>query len=149
MKSASCENMATPIEVKHYLAYWFQLGKTVVTDDGSFKYHPKAVIEGNRFSPEFENFWTTILMDKEGTYHLEGTNETISDLLSPSWDVVNCARCDMPVPMPEREANTNPCPCNDLPGWPNTELPQPRLPVDSNQHLSNLHQRISGKLLAE
>ncbi|MFB8791195.1 MAG: hypothetical protein U7123_20670 [Potamolinea sp.] len=35
------------------------------------------------------------------------------------------------------------CPCNDLPMWPNTEVPLPREPVDSKARLNTIRDRLS------
>jgi len=135
--------MATTTQVKNYLAYWFQLGKQVVTDNGHISYQPEIVIQGDRFSPEFEECWTEILESAGKGCHLEGTDQTIEELLSPKWDVVNCARCDMLVPTPEVAIQSVLCPCNDLPTWPNEELPKPRLPVNSQRQLTAMSARLS------
>ncbi|MEL6471088.1 MAG: hypothetical protein AAFQ74_15275 [Cyanobacteria bacterium J06623_4] len=140
--------MASKADVKKYLAYWFQLGKKVVDGDGKTICQPKTVLQGDRFSQEFEQCWATILSADTHDYTLEGTNETIATLLSPAWTIESCARCDMPVPMPEVELSQHPCPCNDLPNWPNTELPQPRMPINSNHRLNDLKARIESKLAA-
>lgn len=134
--------MATRTEVKNYLAYWFQLGKQVVSDNGSVSYAPDKVIQGDHFTPEFENCWKTII-EKEGrSLYLAGTDQTIAELLSPAWDVVSCSRCNMPVPMPQVEIKAHPCPCNDMDDWPNEEIPQPRLPVNTHNHLYNMKKRL-------
>lgn len=138
----SFDVMATHTEVKNYLAYWFQLGKRVVSDDGRLSYGPGRIIQGDRFTPEFEDSWEAIL-EKEGkSLFLEGTDQTIAELLSPAWDVVSCARCSMPVPIPQVEISAHPCPCNDMDGWPNEEIPKPRLPVSTHNHLYYLKKRM-------
>ncbi len=134
--------MATPTQVKNYLAYWFQLGKQVVTDDGRTHYKPVTVIQGDRFSPEFEACWTAILKTTGKGCHLEGTDQTIDELLSSKWDVVNCARCNILIPTLEVAIKSVLCPCNDLPGWPNEELPKPRLPIDSHRQLGAMRERL-------
>ena len=78
--------------------------------------------------------------------YLEGTQQTISELLSPAWEMTSCARCEMPVPIPQIETTERLCPCNDLPTWPNEELPKPRLPVDSDQKLRNLRAQLVSDL---
>jgi len=134
--------MASPNEIKTYLAHWFQLGKQVLSDDGQDSYKPKTIIHGDRFSPEFEECWQAII-DAEGkALYLEGTDQTIAELLSPSWEVINCARCEMPVPIPQVERAERLCPCNDLPSWPNEDVPKPRLPINSNQKLNSLRKRL-------
>ena len=141
--------MATQTQVKNYLAYWFQLGKHVVADDSSTTYLPKTVIQGDRFSPEFEQCWREILQGNIDTLHLQGTDQTVADLLSSSWEISNCSRCDMLIPTPEVVIQPVLCPCNDLPEWPNEEVPKPRLPVNSERHLSRLRDRLLASFSAE
>lgn len=129
-------------QVKRYLAYWFQLGKRVVSGDGSEALLPQPVFESDRYSPEFERCWQHILESEKKNFYLEGTEQSIRELLSPLWEVASCARCEMPVPIKKLGAQSLSCPCSDLPDWPNTELPQPRSPVDSRTHLNRLRDRL-------
>ena len=46
--------MATKQEVRKYLAHWFQLGKTVVVNQGNVILSPEKVITGDRYSQYFE-----------------------------------------------------------------------------------------------
>lgn len=137
--------MASSEHVRQYLAYWFQLGKRAVINNGEERLLPTPIFQGNRYSDEFEQCWQYLISDSSGDCHLEGTRQTIAELLSPRWDVVACARCDMPVPMfvlgtaPEFSAA---CPCNDLPSWPDTELPAPRSAVDNQVELDRIRDRL-------
>lgn len=135
--------MATRSDVKRYLAYWFQIGKKVVAENGAAIVQPKTVLNGDRFSPEFEACWSKILEAEGKGYHLESTDQSLAELLSPDWDITSCARCDMPIPIREIGVELHPCPCNDLPDWPNEEIPKPHLPVDSQQRLANIKERVS------
>ncbi len=135
--------MASPTEVKTYLAHWFQLGKKVISDSGQISYQIGNVIQGEHFSAPFEDCWAAIMAVEGKGLYLEGTDQTLAELLLPAWDVVDCARCSMPVPMPQVEIQSHVCPCNDLSGWPNTELPQPRLPVNSLKQLEQMHDRLA------
>lgn len=141
--------MATQTQVKNYLAYWFQLGKQVIADNGQKTYQPQTVIQGDRFSPEFEQCWNDILQGTTDAFHLQGTDQTIADLLSSRWEISNCSRCDMLIPTPEIVTAQVLCPCNDVPDWPNEELPKPRLPINSNQHLSRVKDRLIASLNAD
>lgn len=138
--------MATQTQVKNYLAYWFQLGKKVVTEKDSATYGLNRVIEGDHFSPEFEDCWQEILRSLNKEHYLEGTDQTIEDLLSSAWEIESCARCDMPVPTPEVAIAQVACPCNDLPSWPNEDLPKPRLPVNSQTQLARMNSRLTERL---
>lgn len=134
--------MASQEQVREYLAYWFQLGKPVVLQNGRAQCLPAPIFIGNHYSQAFEDCWRQIIaVDGQGCY-LEGTDQTIAALMSPAWDLAACARCSMPVPLPEVGLSSEPCPCNDLPSWPNSEVPQPRSAVNTHRHLGDLKQRL-------
>jgi len=142
--------MASEQQVRQYLAYWFQLGKGVVIRGGQKTLLPRPVIQGNQYSPEFESTWQQVISKDAGDCHLEGTQQTIAALLTPGWEVQPCARCAMPVPL------RNPglpvvleCPCADIPDWPNTEIPQPRDPVDTQIQLNRIRDRLHHSTLEE
>lgn len=134
--------MASEQQVKRYLAYWFQLGKKVVIRNGNSAVSPQSVMTGNRYSDEFERIWQQILSPDSGDCYLEGTQETIAELLTPTWEVGPCARCDMPIPSRCVGMPPEVCPCCDLPGWPNTELPEPRNAVCSQGRLGEIRDRL-------
>lgn len=136
--------MASKKQVKKYLAYWFQLGKKVVINNDAATLLPEKIIEGANYSSEFEECWEKITSPETGDCYLEGTSETIAELLTPSWEISSCARCTMPVPI--RNIGMPPllCPCNDLATWPNMELPLPGHPVDSQQQLMIIRDRLRG-----
>lgn len=135
--------MASEQQVKRYLAYWFQLGKKVVIRNGQSQLLPKPVIAGDRYSDQFESIWQEIISPDSGDCYLEGTKETIAELLTPKWEIDPCARCEMPVPMIKVGLPPELCPCNDLPTWPNTDLPAPREPISSLGRLQSIRDRLS------
>lgn len=135
--------MASEQQVKRYLAYWFQLGKKVVIRNGDAAVLPQSVFTQDRYSDEFERIWQLILSPESGDCYLEGTHETIAQLLTPRWIIEACVRCDMPVPMINIGLPPEVCPCNDLPTWPNTEIPLPRGPVDTQNRLSEIRDRLN------
>ena len=137
--------MASSIQVKNYLAYWLQLGKPIVKADGQIVCQPKTVIQGDHFSREFEDCWTEIMNREGADYYLKGTDQSIAELLSPGWEMASCARCSMIVPTPEVVINSFSCPCHDFADWPNEEVPQPRLPINSQDRLSQIKQRMVSK----
>ena len=53
-----------------------------------------------------------------------------------------CGRCAMPVPMRNMGMPALLCPCNNLPNWPNTELPSPRSPVNTSEQLKTIRDRL-------
>ena len=134
--------MASEHQVREYIAYWFQLGKKVLIRNGSEALLPTLVIAGDRYSHEFEECWQKMISLNTGDCYLQGTDETIAQLLTPAWEISPCARCAMPVPF--RDAGMPPelCPCNDLANWPNTEMPQPRSPVSTTSQLSSIRDRL-------
>lgn len=137
--------MASPEKVKTYIACWLQLGKQLVDPNKGTVDFDKPVVTGDRYSTEFESCWQQII-DQEGkNYHLEGTSQTIEELLSSSWEIFSCARCQMPTPKLELGIQDPSCPCVDLPLWPNTELPLPRPPVNNRVRLDNIRERLFSK----
>lgn len=137
--------MASEQQVKQYIAYWFQLGKRVLIRNGREALLPQRVIQGDRYSDEFEECWQRIIAPESGDCNLEGTQETIAELLTPAWDLNSCARCSMPIPVRNLGLPPNNCPCSDLPTWPNLETPLPRSPVDTQVHLNDLISRLLRK----
>ena len=134
--------MASDSEVRKYIAYWFQLGKKVLIRNGSEALLPKSVIAGDRYSSQFEECWEKIISPESGDCYLQGTNETIAELLTPTWEISPCARCAMPVVLPQNAMPPECCPCNDLANWPDTENPQPRSPVSTKLQLSGIRDRL-------
>jgi hypothetical protein len=137
-------NMASQEQVKKYLAHWFQLGKGVIFPKRQETLRPQRIFEGNNYSPEFEQCWQKILFTDADCY-LEGTEQTIQQLLSPAWDIIDCPRCELPIPMAVAGVTDSVCTCFDLSGWPNNELPSPRFPVDTINHLHRLRERLKDK----
>ncbi|MGF1481612.1 MAG: hypothetical protein ACFB4I_19365 [Cyanophyceae cyanobacterium] len=135
--------MAAEQDVKKYLAHWFQLGKKVSLQNGKETLSPQSVIQGDRYSAEFEQCWQRVLDADSKDCYLEGTDQTIQELLSDQWDINSCARCSMPIPMKTMGMPPLDCPCSDLNNWPNTELPAPRSPVDSSARLNTIRQRLN------
>ncbi len=134
--------MASEQAVKQYLAYWFQLGKKVVIGNSGKALLPQPVMQNGNYSQEFENCWQQITSPRAGDSHLEGTPETIGELLTDTWQVMPCARCTMPVPLLDVGIASLVCPCNDLSNWPNPELPPPRSPVNSQAKLTDIRDRV-------
>jgi hypothetical protein len=136
--------MASSEQVKEYLAYWFQLGKKILLRNGQEEMLPQTVIVGDRYSSEFELCWQRILDPQSGDCYLEGTHQTIEELLTSKWEITNCARCQMPVPIINLGIQPTCCPCSDLPGWPNTTLPLPRIPINTSDKLNQIKHRLKG-----
>lgn len=134
--------MADANEVRKYLAYWFQLGKHVLIRNGKESLLPQPVIQGDRYTQEFEECWQKVTSPDSGDCYLEGTEETVAQLLTPGWVLAPCARCNMPVPIRNIGVQASACTCNDLPNWPNTELPAPRSPVNSQAQLMEICERL-------
>lgn len=135
--------MASTNQVKQYLAFWFQLGKGLVFKNSPEVHLPERVILGDRYSPEFEECWQRVTQSEGKNCYLEGTDQTIGQLLSSEWDVTSCARCEMPVPILSVGVRSPGCPCEDMPHWPNTELPMPRSPVDSQAQMHRICDRLT------
>jgi hypothetical protein len=137
--------MASTTEVRTYLAYWFQLGKKLVWCNGAETLLPKTILQGDRFSDQFEACWQKIISIGGKDCYLEGSQETIEQLLSSGWDINDCARCDMPVAIVSSGIQSLDCMCSDLDNWPNNELPKPRSPVNNQLQLNKIRDRLETK----
>jgi hypothetical protein len=135
--------MATQEQVKEYLACWFQLGKGIEVAKENRVVCFKSILHGDRYSREFEDCWENILRSQGKGFALEGTDQSIDELFSSGWEIRSCSRCQLPVPMRELGNQCLLCPCSDLPGWPNLDLPTPRSPIDSRSHLGKICDRVS------
>lgn len=135
--------MASPTEVKKYLAYWLQLGKKIIIPSRNLSLCPAKILQLDRYSVEFEECWALISDEKTGDCYLEGTIQTIQELLSPKWEITDCARCAMPVPIIQIGVHAEGCVCSDVEGWPNDELPKPREPINNQQRLENIRKSLN------
>lgn len=135
--------MASQTEVREFLAHWFQLGKPVVLAENRGVCLPSPIFQGGKYSQSFEDCWHRIMATSGQDCYLDGTTESIAEMLSPGWDIIACARCAMPIAIPTAGTMTNLCPCNDLPTWPNTEVPMPRTAVDNQDQLRAIQQRLA------
>ncbi len=136
-------DMASEQQVKDYLAYWFLLGKKVVLPRQQDAVCPRVVFEGGNYSTEFEQCWQKISSPPNRDSYLDGTEQTIAELLSSKWDIVECAKCQMPIPIVSLGMPCSGCPCNDLELWPNNELPKPRSPINSQKQLNQILGRLN------
>jgi hypothetical protein len=135
--------MAASEQVKRYLACWFQLGKQVRIQNGQKVPHPQTVLAGgDHYTSEFESYWQQMQTVNPQACYLEGTDQTLADLLSDAWEISDCARCAMPVPIRDLGISDAACPCHDLSAWPNTDLPAPRSPINNQQHLGRIYQAV-------
>lgn len=135
--------MASPKEVQNYLAYWFQLGKTVHINNGRFTQRPVPVLEGDQFSRAFQDCWQAIMAVDGRDCYLDGTQETVEELLSSQWEITDCARCSIPTAMQAVMPVAQLCPCGDIDSWPNDELPAPHMPINNNTHFQRLKTRLN------
>jgi hypothetical protein len=138
--------MASPENVKRYLAYWFQLGKKVIIKNGDEAVLPQSVLNGHCYSDEFEKCWQIVTDLQNKDCYLEGTSQTIQELLSSRWAITPCARCEMPVAMIDLGIQGALCACDDLDNWPNNELPPPRAPIDSQEIIEEIRDSLNKKI---
>ena len=141
--------MASRERVRAYLAYWFQLGKPVVWDRDPAPCLPAPIFTHGQYSQSFEQCWQQIESRGGEACYLVGTEQSVADLLSEKWDIEDCARCTLPIPLPIGVAAATGCPCHDLPQWPNAEMPQPRAAVDSQHRLTGIRDRLQTATVTE
>ena len=134
--------MASPNQVRDYLAHWFQLGKPIIQVATERQYLPTPIFHNGHYSKAFEHCWQQVTADGGHSWHLAGTDYSIAAMLSASWDVQPCARCSMPIGLPTKGVMTVLCPCHDVTSWPNQDLPTPRPGINNEQRLSALRFRL-------
>ena len=121
--------MASPAQVKAYVACWLQMGKAVDVDRFHCRYQltPDSVLAREGYSAEFERHWRFMYRHADFCY-LSGTSESIADLLKTRWEIAPCSRCQLLLPLPAAGAQCMaPCPCADVGFWPNLDTLQPRM----------------------
>ena len=133
--------MASASHVKHYIAYWLQLGKSLVIHSHRNVLKSPLIISGENYSAEFEAYWQQALTHASTSY-LGGTSQTIAELLTPEWEVVMCARCPMPIALKVAGISADNCPCQDLNIWPNAETLPPRAPIVSQSVLLDICENL-------
>lgn len=133
--------MASLQQVQQYLALWFQVGQGIIADDKT--YCPQPVLAQGQYSPEFQQCWEALKSLGFENCYLDGTVISLEELLSPAWEITDCARCLMPVALPIGQVLSNACPCSDSPTWPNFDLPMPHVPKGANASLQRICDRIA------
>lgn len=136
------KTMAKPQQVREYLAFWFQLGKRVILPSTQQALLPEPIFENGSYSKAFEHCWGLLQDPAEGDAFLEGTPQTIHDLLTLEWEILPCSRCEMPVPVIDLGMPVEGCPCSDLLSWPNQDIPVPRSAVHTHQRLTSIQNRL-------
>ena len=131
--------MATHQEIRQYLTHWFQLGKPLILNGTPHTITP--TLNTDRPSPEFETLWQQILKTPH-LAHLEGSEIDLAQLLSGTWDIIDCARCEMPIPLKIAGIIDNHCICQDMTTWPNNDTLQPHSPIDTTDKLQQLRDRL-------
>ncbi|ELS33100.1 MULTISPECIES: hypothetical protein [Pseudanabaena] len=138
--------MASRTLVKNYLAQWMQMGKTVILSSQNKEISIYKILQGENYSPEFNQLWDMISTVKAQEAYLSGTNQTIHDLLDNQWEIVACARCSLLVPTIDMGARVPVCcPCDDLPSHPNLDLVAPHAPVTLLSQLEKVCDRLDRK----
>ncbi len=135
-------NMSNYDAVKKYFAQWLQMGKKVFMKNQNKLVGMNCVVRGESYTNEFEQLWAEISDPRSGDVYLEGTDESVQELLSPKWEVIACARCAMPVPIGMGPQVAQICPCDDLGCSPNLEAIAPREPVITAKHLTRIMSRL-------
>ncbi len=136
--------MASRTLVKNYLAQWMQMGKTVSLTTQGKEVSIWKILQGEKYSPLFNQLWDEISTTSADEAYLTGTDQTISDLLSNHWEIIACARCNLLLPSIDMGPRVPVCcPCDDLPNHPNLDLVMPHLPVKLVEHLDELCDRLA------
>ncbi len=132
--------MANKTEVKEYLAYWMQLGRRVIVNDRVISLD--RVVAGDHYTTRFEEIWQEMQAHPESA-SLEGSDHTLQQLLAPTYELLDCPRCHLPLPSPTLgPRSAQPCPCEHLHLMPPLDTVPPRLPISTQAQLRSIHQRL-------
>jgi hypothetical protein len=142
--------MASSEKVKTYLAYWLQLGQGIrmLGPEGGYGaqlVRPGSVLADGQYSDSFEALWQKLQQPEIASQaHLWGTEQTIAQLLSSSWEIGTCSLCRLPVPLTTAglPINSSSCPCSEIKPPPNLELCPPREPINSQVMLKQMCDRL-------
>ncbi len=138
--------MASRTLVKNYLAQWMQMGKSISLSNHGEEVYIDKILQGEKYSDRFNQLWDEISTTKAEQAYLSGTDQSISDLLSSSWEIIGCARCNLLTPSLDLGARVPVCcPCDDLPNHPNLDLVAPHHPTTLVDHLDQLCDRLAQK----
>jgi hypothetical protein len=89
--------MASRTFVKNYIAQWMQMGKSVSLSTQGEQVSIYKILDGEEYSSSFNQLWDEISTTKADQAYLDGTDQTINDLLSDRWEIIGCARCSLLV----------------------------------------------------
>ena len=138
--------MASRTLVKNYIAQWMQMGKSISLSTQGKQVSIYKIINGEEYSSLFNQLWDEISTTKADEAYLDGTDQTIDDLLSDRWEIIGCARCSLLVPSLDLGPRVPVCcPCDDLPTHPNLDLVAPHVPVKLSTAINELCDRLISK----
>jgi hypothetical protein len=138
--------MASRTLVKNYIAQWMQMGKSVSLSTQGEQVSIYKILNGEEYSSLFNKLWDEISTTKADQAYLDGTDQTIDDLLSDRWEIIGCARCSLLVPSLDLGPRVPVCcPCDDLPSHPNLDLVAPHVPVKLSTAINGLCDRLIAK----
>jgi hypothetical protein len=136
--------MASSEQVRQYIASWLQLDKKILVDlsSGTLILSTNKVVEGDKYTQEFESIWQQVSILSPQNSYLEGTTEPIAQLLTPAWEIIPCSLCNILVAIPQVGTKVSSCPCHDLPNWPNNNIPVPTGAINSQLGLQEICRRL-------
>jgi hypothetical protein len=134
--------VATPAEVQHLLACWFQLGKPVLIGRTGEQICPQPVLQEGWYSRAFEESWQLFVDAGLDQCWLANTDLTLAKMCQEGWEIVPCARCGMPEALPVGQISPLSCACSDMANWPTDQLPPPHSPLDVERSQDCLRNRL-------
>lgn len=84
-----------------YVAYYVSRGKAVIAPLGEYLRFQGLVYQYRGYHSEFQSFWQQLRQRHDFKHlYLEGDAYTFEHLLQNQWTIGECARCDLPIPIP-------------------------------------------------
>jgi diguanylate cyclase (GGDEF)-like protein len=87
--------------LKSYLAYFISRGKSIISQKKGEIVYTGLVYQYQGYHRDFENFWRDIQVRSDfAQLYIEGDLQSFQDFLVGFYHVEECARCNLPIPIP-------------------------------------------------
>ncbi|TVQ44362.1 MAG: diguanylate cyclase [Gloeocapsa sp. DLM2.Bin57] len=105
VKSSPWENLKTFDQLQAYMAYFISRGKTIISPVSGPLYFKGLVYQYRGYHQDFIAFWQQLRQRKDYLeLYLQGDRYRFKDFLDGSFFIGECARCNLPIPIPVASA---------------------------------------------
>lgn len=105
VKSSPWENLNIFDQLQAYIAYFISRGKTIISPVSGPLYFKGLVYQYRGYHQDFLEFWQQLRGRKDYLeLYLQGDSYSFKDFLNGSFFIGECARCNLPIPIPVASA---------------------------------------------